>query len=258
MFKQFQIQHPIGGKKYYFASDFHFGSPNYAQSRARENQVVRWLNQIQPSCQALYLLGDQFDFWYEHKHTIPKGFVRFQAKIAEFVDHGIPVHLFTGNHDMWMFDYLETELGVTIHRQQIELLSPSHTFLIGHGDGLGPKDYWYKFFRVFFRNHICQWLFGRIHPNTSMWLAQSWSNKSRKKGNKQPHTYQADQEWILQHCKEQELKKHHDFYIYGHRHLTIDTPVAPQSRYINLGEWYSQCHYASYDGQELILQKFEG
>lgn len=159
---------------------------------------------------------------------------------------------------MWMFDYLETELGVTIHRQQIELLSPSHTFLIGHGDGLGPKDYWYKFFRVFFRNHICQWLFGRIHPNTSMWLAQSWSNKSRKKGNKQPHTYQADQEWILQHCKEQELKKHHDFYIYGHRHLTIDTPVAPQSRYINLGEWYSQCHYASYDGQELILQKFEG
>lgn len=257
MFKQIEIQELIGSKKIYFASDFHLGSPNTEVSFLREQKIIRWLDAICPDCHSLFLVGDIFDFWYEYKRAVPKGFVRFQAKIAEMTDAGINVYFFTGNHDMWMFDYLEKEIGVKIIREEVEIKTQNHTFLVGHGDGLGPRDYSYKFFRAFFRNSFCQWLFGRFHPNFGIGLAVNWSNSSRKKGGKQEENFIEEDEWILQHCKEQESKKHHDFYIYGHRHLVIDTPVTDNARYINLGEWYSSCHYGVYDSKSFGLQEFK-
>ena len=249
----------IGGKKIYFASDFHLGSPNEQESRTRELKIIQWLDSISSDAQAIFLVGDLFDFWYEYKRAIPKGFTRFLGKIAELVDSGIPVYFFIGNHDMWMFDYFEKELGVTILRNPIQLSINNTRFLVGHGDGLGPKDHLYKFFKLFFRSKFCQWLFGRLHPNLGIGIANLWSSKSRKSGEKKPDIFINEEEWIFQYCKEIETEHHHDVYIFGHRHLVIDMPVNDNSRYLNLGQWMSesQCRYASFDGQETIMDHFK-
>lgn len=254
MYEQINITPLIGGKKIYFASDFHLGSPTDEASKTRELRIIAWLDAIKDTAQSIFLVGDIFDFWYEYKRAIPKGFVRFQAKIAELTDRGIPVYFFTGNHDMWMFDYFEKELGVKIFRKEIELLVGSTTFLIGHGDGLGPKDYSYKFFKVFFASTFCQWAFGRLHPNFGIGLANFWSKSSRSHGDKHPELYLGDDEWILQHCKEQEAIKHHDFYVYGHRHLVIDVAF-DNARYLNLGHWFENGQYGVFDGEKLELIK---
>ena len=153
------------GKKLYFASDFHLGVPDYDASLTREKRIVRWLDTVSSDAQAIYLLGDIFDFWFEYGHAIPKGFIRLQGKLAELRDKGLPIYFFTGNHDMWMFDYFEKELGIIIYREPQVLEIGNHKLLIGHGDGLGPGDNTYKFLKKFFNSSICQWLFARIHPN---------------------------------------------------------------------------------------------
>lgn len=250
MFEKLNIS-LIGGKKVFFASDFHLGSPDSQTSFLREKRIIQWLDSIKEDAQAIFLVGDLFDFWYEYKKAIPKGFVRFQAKIAELTDSGISVYFFIGNHDMWMFDYFEKELGVKIFRNEIEIKTENHSFLIGHGDGLGPKDRIYKIFKFFFRSKICIYLFGRIHPNIGIGIADFWSRSSRKHGDKHPEKYLGEDEWILQHCKNQEELKHHDFYIYGHRHLLIDQKFGNKARYINLGHWFESGQFATYDGQDI-------
>lgn len=253
MYNQIKIT-PIGGKCIYFASDFHLGSPNEITSKTREQRIIKWLDEIKDTAQTIFLVGDIFDFWYEYKRAIPKGFVRFQAKIAELTDAGIQVYFFIGNHDMWMFDYFEKELGVTIIREEVELIIENKSFLIGHGDGLGPNDKMFKFIKYFFRSKLCIKLFGFIHPNIGIGIANFWSRSSRKKGDKHPDEYLGDQEWILQHCKEQEVLKHHDFYIYGHRHLLIDVEFNnDSSRYINLGHWFELGQFAKFDDQKLEI-----
>lgn len=245
-------------KKIYFASDFHLGVPDAASSMAREKRIVAWLSQIEPDAAAIYLMGDIFDFWFEYKHAIPKGFVRLQGKLASLCDAGIPVYFFTGNHDMWMFDYFKKELGVTIYRKPIELQINTHTFLIGHGDGLGPGDASYKILKKFFDSKVCQWLFARIHPNAGIGIANYWSRQSRISNNKKGETFVSEeQEFLLTYCKEVEQTTHHDFYIFGHRHLPLDLKVSDTSRYINLGEWVHFDTYAEYDGVTVHLKKFE-
>ena len=137
-------------KKIYFASDFHLGIPNNLQSNEREKIIVAWLDKVKIDAKEIYLVGDLFDFWFEYKYTVPKGCIRFLGKIAELVEHGIQFHLFTGNHDMWMFDYLEREFGITINREPITKKINDKIFLIGHGDGLGPGDKKYKIIKRFF------------------------------------------------------------------------------------------------------------
>ena len=153
------------GKKIYFASDFHLGVPNDATSKEREKRIVQWLDQIKHDAEEIFLVGDVFDFWFEYKKAIPKGFVRFQGKIAELTDAGIPVHWFTGNHDMWIFDYIPSELGVQLHRAPVHREWSGKKFYIGHGDGLGPGDKGYKMIKKIFANKVCQWMFARFHPN---------------------------------------------------------------------------------------------
>jgi len=169
----------MSAKKIYFASDFHLGVPSYEKSLEREKLLVKWLDEIKKDAEEVYLMGDLFDFWFEYKHAAPKGFVRLLGKIAEITDSGIPVYLFTGNHDMWMFDYLPKEIGVKIYREPIEKKFGSKTFYLGHGDGLGPGDKGYKFIKKVFANKFCQWLFARLHPNLGIGMAHYWSRKSR-------------------------------------------------------------------------------
>ncbi|MCC2546851.1 UDP-2,3-diacylglucosamine diphosphatase [Hymenobacter sp. BT175] len=245
------------GKQVYFASDFHLGAPTAASSAERERRIVRWLDSIAPDAAAIYLLGDIFDFWFEYRHAIPRGFIRLQGKLAELTDAGIPVTFFTGNHDMWMFDYFTKELGIPIMRHAVSQRIGGKMFHIGHGDGLGPKDHVYKVLKRVFASPVAQWLFARLHPNFGIGIANAWSRRSRIQNAEADAKYFGDDEWLLVYCREQEQRQHHDYYVFGHRHLPLDVPVGPGSRYVNLGEWVNYCSYAAYDGKQLELRHFE-
>lgn len=246
------------GKKIYFASDFHLGVPTDEKSREREQKVISWLEQIKSDAEEIFLVGDVFDFWFEYKKAIPKGFVRFQGKIAELTDAGIKVHWFTGNHDMWIFDYIPDELGVQLHRSPIQREWNGKKFFIGHGDGLGPGDKGYKFIKKVFSNKVSQWLFARFHPNFGIGMAHFWSKRSRLATGNDDFKYLGDdKEWLLIYCKEQLEKEHFNYFIFGHRHLALDKKVGEGSRYINLGEWIHAPHYAAFDGQELELVRID-
>lgn len=241
--------------KIYFASDFHLGVPTKEKSREREKLLVDWLDRISADAKEVYLLGDLFDFWYEYRSVVPKGFVRFQAKIAELCDRGIPVHVFTGNHDMWMFNYFEEELGVKMHRQPTTREWNGKKFFIGHGDGLGPGDHGYKFIKKVFANPVCIWLFKWLHPDIGIRLANFWSGRSRESNMESDEKYHGDDnEWLLQYCKSVLQKEHYDYFIFGHRHLVLDRVVGDNSRYINLGAWFKDPHFAVWDGEELVVR----
>lgn len=248
----------LGNKKLFFASDFHLGVPDFASSLQREKKIVAWLDSIKHEAHTIFLLGDIFDFWFEYKHAIPKGFIRLQGKLAELRDAGIPIVFFTGNHDMWMFDYFEKELGITIYRQPIDLHIGNKTIQIGHGDGLGPGDHTYKILKKFFNSKVCQWLFARIHPNLGIGIANFWSRKSRINNTKREEKFvNPDKEYLFVYCQEQEKIKHRDFYIFGHRHLPLDLQVNPTCRYINIGEWVHYQTYAEFDGEQVTLKTFQ-
>lgn len=243
-------------KKVYFASDFHLGIPNEFESLEREKKIIRWLEHVSKDASAIFLLGDLFDFWFEYKTTIPKGFIRFQGKLAELSDLGIPIIIFTGNHDLWMFDYFPKQLGIPVYRKPIELDINKKKFLVGHGDGLGPGDTKYKIFKSIFTNKICQWLFKWVHPDLGVALAKFWSKESRiSKGDE---AFEGEKERLWQYCKELDQKNHHDFYVFGHRHLSLELPVSDTSTYYNLGEWVNQSTYLEFDGSKAILKTFEG
>ncbi len=243
------------GKKIYFASDFHLGVPTYEKSLEREHRIVRWLDSIRNDAEELYLLGDVFDFWFEYKTVVPRGYVRLLGKLAELSDSGIKIHYFTGNHDMWTFDYLEKELNVTIYRAPIERVYNSKTFYIGHGDGLGPGDHGYKFIKKIFASKICQWLFARLHPNFGIGIANYFSKKSRiATGTTDENFLGEEKEWLVIYSKEILAKKHFDYLIFGHRHLPLDIKIN-DSRYINLGDWIQYFTYGVFDGENFELKK---
>lgn len=252
-----QIIDSLNQKKIFFASDFHLGVPNAEESRAREKRIIQWLDSIKDEAHSIYLLGDIFDFWFEYKHAIPKGFIRLQGKLAELRDAGIPIIFFTGNHDMWMFDYFPSELDIPIYREPLLLQVGNQKLLIGHGDGLGPGDTTYKILKKFFNSSICQWLFARIHPNLGIGIANMWSRKSRISNMKRGEEFVTkEQEYLWVYCTELEKNTHHDYYIFGHRHLPLDLQIGEHGRYINLGEWVNFNTYAVYDGQHVVLKTF--
>jgi UDP-2,3-diacylglucosamine hydrolase len=245
-------------KKIFFASDFHLGVPNHEVSVAREKKIIAWLDSIKNEAHTIYLLGDIFDFWFEYKHAIPKGHIRLQGKLAELRDAGIPIVFFTGNHDMWMFDYFPKELGIPVYRDPLVLEVGSQRLLIGHGDGLGPGDHTYKILKKFFNSSFCQWLFARLHPNLGIGIANRWSKSSRLTNMKREDGYQGNEkEFLWVYCNEIEQKQHHDYYIFGHRHLPLDLPIGEHSRYVNLGEWVNFSTYAVYDGKTVALKTFD-
>lgn len=244
-------------KKIYFASDFHLGSPNYETSRKREVKIVRWLDSIAPTASHIFLMGDIFDFWYEYGTVVPKGYVRFLGKLAELSDSGIKISVFTGNHDLWMKGYFEKELNISVHKDPEERVFNDKVFYLGHGDGLGPGDRFYKFLRKVFHNKVFQAIFHFAHPDIGMRIAYAWSNKSRSNGEEEQFLGE-DKEWLAVYSKEQLKKKHYDFFIFGHRHLPLDIKLNEKgSRYINLGEWIGHFTYAVFDGETVVLKTFE-
>jgi UDP-2,3-diacylglucosamine hydrolase len=241
--------------KIYFASDFHLGVPTKEKSLEREKRIVEWMNEIKKDAAELYLMGDMFDFWFEYRKAIPKGFTRLLGKIAEFCDAGIPVYLFTGNHDMWMFDYLQDELGVTIYRKPVTKEFNGKKFFLAHGDGLGPGDYSYKFLKKVFANSFLQWMFARIHPNTGIGIANFWSKRSRISSGDKDVWKGEDDEYLVHFVKDTLKKEHYDYFIFGHRHLPLQLPIG-NALYVNLGEWVNYSSYAVFDGEKLELKHF--
>ncbi len=245
-------------KKTFFASDFHLGTDGRLSSKARERLIVRWLEHIAPEAESLYLVGDVFDYWFEYSRVVPKGFVRLLGQLARLSDGGLPIYFFTGNHDMWMFHYLEEELGIPVYRQPIQRQIGGKNFFIGHGDGLGPGDQGYKFIKALFSNPVCQWLFARLHPNTGIRLMSFFSGTSRQNNPSEPRFLGPDKERLLQFCEEEITRSNVDYFVFGHRHLPIDyTLKNGRSRYVNLGDWLSFNSYAVFDGHDLKLQFFE-
>jgi UDP-2,3-diacylglucosamine hydrolase len=243
--------------KLFFASDFHLGAGGYEASRQREDRLVRWFDSIKADAAEVFLMGDVFDFWFEYKTVVPKGYIRFLGKLAELADAGIKLYFFKGNHDMWMFDYFEQELGATIISNEIIIERNGKKFFLHHGDGLGPGDESYKMLKKIFRSNLCQWLFARIHPNLGVGIANHWSKSSRiAKGNWEKKT-DIEQEWLVTASREIIKTTFFDYLIFGHRHFPVDIMLNDNSRYINLGEWVHYNSYAVFDGQELTLCYFE-
>jgi UDP-2,3-diacylglucosamine hydrolase len=245
------------GKKIYFISDFHLGAPDYEKSLVREKKIVEFLAQAQKDAAHIFIVGDMFDFWFEYKTVVPRGYTRILGKLAEITDHGIPVSFFVGNHDMWMNDYFEKELNIAVYYQPQEFEFNNKTFYVAHGDGLGPGDKGYKFIKKIFRNKFCQWLFGILHPSWGIGLANYFSRKSRQAtGNTDKDFLGEDKEWLIIYSKELLLHKHYDYFIYGHRHLPFDYSLNKNSRYINLGDWIIYNSYAEFDGNQLELKYY--
>ena len=247
------------GKNIYFLSDFHLGAPNAAASLQREKKIVQFLNEIKEKTAALFIVGDLFDFWYEYKKVVPRGYTRLLGKLAEFTDDGIPVHFFVGNHDMWMQDYFQTELGIPVYFEPKEFLFNNKTFYIGHGDGLGPGDGGYKALKKVFRNPICQWLFGLVPPRVGIGLADYFSRRSRAAtGTSEEQFLGENREWLIAYSNKILQQKTVDYFIFGHRHLPINYRLTPGSRYINLGDWITFFTYAVFDGTDVQLKTYGG
>lgn len=245
-------------KAIYFASDFHLGSPNHEESRKREDRILRWLDFIEPTCAELFLMGDIFDFWFEYRMVVPKGFVRLQGKLASMTDAGIKVWFFKGNHDMWVNDYFKKEMGIEIVSDELIIDRNSKRFYLHHGDGLGPGDRKYKLLRKVFRSPFCQWLFSILPPTLGLGIANWWSGSSKVAKSDSDEAFEhVDKEWLAIYAKEMLLDQHFDYFVFGHRHLPLDISLNAKSRYINLGEWMNFNSYAVFDGNDLSLRYFE-
>jgi UDP-2,3-diacylglucosamine hydrolase len=245
------------GKKIYFASDNHLGAPTLDASRPREKIFVRWLDQIKEDAAAVFLLGDLFDFWFEYKEVVPKGFVRVLGKLAELRDQGILIYFFVGNHDLWMGDYFEKELAIPVYRQPQEFEINGQLFLLGHGDGLGPGDKGYKRMKKVFTNPFCQWLFRWLHPDLGVRLGKYMSVKNKLiSGDEDVQFLGEDGEWLVQYAKRKLTVKHYDYFVFGHRHYPMKIQVGPESTYYNLGDWISHFTYGVFDGNHFELNTF--
>ncbi len=247
-----------GEKKIYFTSDQHLGAPTPAESLPREKKFIRWLDTIKNDAQAIFLLGDLFDFWFEYKTVVPRGFVRVLGKLAELRDSGIPIYFFTGNHDLWMDDYFQTELGIPVYHSNQEFEFNGKKFLIGHGDGLGPGDKGYKRMKKVFRSPVSQWLYRWLHPDFGVKLAQYLSVRNKLiSGDEDVKFLGEDKEWLVQYAKRKLQSNHYDYFIFGHRHLPLKINVGENSTYINLGDWITYFTYGRFDGDNFELLTFE-
>lgn len=245
-------------KKIYFASDQHFGIPDTESSKLREKKFISWLDKVKKDAEAIFLLGDLFDFWFEYKTVVPKGFVRVLGKIAELRDSGIPIYFFVGNHDLWMVDYFEKELGIPVYHHPKEYEFEGKTFLIGHGDGLGPGDKGYKRMKKVFAHPLSKWFYRWVHPDIGVKLAQYLSTKNKLISGQEDIKFLGEEnEWLAQYAKRKLEQKHYDYFLFGHRHLPMEIEVGKNSKYINTGDWISHFTYAVFDGKDLTLKTYQ-
>lgn len=246
-------------QKIYFASDFHLGIPDYDSSLQREKMLVNWLEQVRKDASEIFLMGDIFDFWFEYKTVVPKGYVRLLGKLAQITEEGIPVHLFTGNHDIWAFEYLQKEVNIQLHPHPETLNMMGKTFYLAHGDGLGPGDNGYKFLKKIFRCRFNQSFFRWLHPDIGTKMGLYFSGKSRLanmlKENKKENLSRIEDEMLYKYASG--LLKHGikaDYFVFGHRHRPVDIELEPGCHMVILGDWLTNFTFAEFDGKDLNLK----
>ncbi|PIB36509.1 hypothetical protein BFP72_14425 [Reichenbachiella sp. 5M10] len=240
------------GQKAYFASDFHLGAPSMELSMMREKRIVRWLDEIAKDAGVLFLVGDLFDFWFEYRHVVPKGYVRFLGKLAELSDRGVQIVVFIGNHDLWIKDYLKEQVSAIIYATAQDVQINGKYFHIAHGDGLDPADKKFRLIKKVFTNPFCQWLFSWLHPDVGVALANAWSGRSRKE-----KEGQNDDAHLIRYSEGLQALSPHDFYMYGDCHIDRLQDLEG-AIYCNLGDWITRSTYARFDGENLELLTFEG
>jgi len=246
------------GKKIYFSSDNHLGAPTMEESRPREKKFLRWLNEIKEDAHAIFLMGDLFDFWFEYRTVVPKGFVRTLGKLAELKDSGIQIYFFVGNHDLWMNGYFEEELGIPVYHNPEVFTINDKKFFLGHGDGLGPGDKGYKRMKKVFRGRFFQWIFRWGHPDIGVRIAQYFSVKNKLISGNDDHIFLGEEnEWLAAYAKRKLEQTHYDFFVFGHRHLPMQIKVGEHSTYYNLGDWITHYTYGVYNGERFELTSFE-
>ncbi|MEI8052936.1 MAG: UDP-2,3-diacylglucosamine diphosphatase [Bacteroidota bacterium] len=242
-------------KKIYFLSDFHLGAPEAKSSLVREKKIIAFLDEIKKDAERIFILGDLFDFWFEYKKVVPKGYVRILGKLAEITDSGIPIDFFVGNHDMWMKDYFQQELNIPVFYEPQTYVLNEKKIMIGHGDGLGPGDHGYKFIKKLFRNKIAESLFGILPPVIGIGLASYFSRTSRAKTGQSDEIFEGEEkEWLVSYCREILKTEQYDYFVFGHRHLPLDIKLNELSTYINLGDWIKYDSYAVLEEKTLYLK----
>lgn len=244
------------GKKIYFASDFHFGIPDATESRKREDRVCHWLDSIKDDAYQIYLLGDLFDSWMEYKKVVPKGYIRFLGKLAELSDAGIPITVFTGNHDLWMHGYFEEELGVKVYKSPKLFQFNQSSFLLAHGDGLSNKEVKYNILKSLLHNSFTQFLYRQLHPDVGLRLADYFSRLGPKHKYQDLHMKPLEQEYQWLYAQDVLQHQEIDYFIFGHRHIAFEQPLGKKSTFINLGDWISYNTYAIFDGEKASLAKY--
>ena len=245
------------GKKVYFASDQHFGIPNATESRKREDRFIRWMDEIKADAQIIFLMGDLFDFWHEWKYVVPKGYIRVLGKIAELKDSGIEIYFFVGNHDLWMKNYFQEELGIPVFFEKQYFEINNRQFLLAHGDGLGPGDKGYKRMKKVFTNPLAQWAFRWLHPDIAMRIANYMSQKNKMiSGDEDKQFLGEDKEFLILYSKEKLKTEKINYFVYGHRHLPMVLDLSPDSKYVNLGDWISYFTYGVFDGNSFALETY--
>jgi len=245
-------------KKTYFISDIHLGSPALNNNLEREKLFVEWLTEAGKDASEIYLLGDIFDFWYEYRKVAPRGFVRTLGKIAELTDNGVDVHFFTGNHDVWVYDYLPSETGVIVHREPYLTTIGDKTFYLAHGDGLDPDDKGYLLLKRLFTSKFTQFLFSRIHPNIAFWFGHQWAKRSRlSKGILPDFVEDVEKEGIVKFARNFICTTPVNYFIFGHRHILLKKELIKDTNILFLGEWFNFFSYAVYDGESVELKKFK-
>lgn len=245
------------GNKIYFASDFHLGLKAGMDPLLREKHVVSWLKMAATDAKAIYLVGDIFDFWWEYKSVVPKGFTRFLGTASELTDSGIEIHFFTGNHDMWIDNYLSDECGMILHTKPLLTEQMGKKFYIAHGEGLGIKDRSYKLLLMVFRNKFLRRLYSALHPRIGLAIAHNWSRHSRLAKNYSEEFMGAENESLIRHAYDLLGKNEIDFFIFGHRHIALDYLLNnKKSRVFIMGNWFNAPCYVRWDGIKAELKEF--
>jgi len=239
----------------YFVSDAHLGLPAEIDSISREKMLVDWLYSIKDKAKKIILLGDIFDFWFEYKKVVPKGFTRLLGTIGLLIDEGVDIHFFIGNHDMWTFGYLQEETGMTVHYKPQIMNIDGKKFYIAHGDGLGPYDKGYKRLKAIFTNKIARFSFRWLHPDIGVTLAHAWSHKSRYEyGEDHIDFLGEEKENLVIYAKEILKSEHYDYFIFGHRHITNTIKLKNNSFLFYTGDWLKTFSYLEFDGKNMNLK----
>lgn len=241
----------------YFVSDVHLGAPALKNNREREILFAQWLDEIEADVAELYLMGDIFDFWFEYKKVVPRGFVRILGRIADLADKGIPIHFFAGNHDLWLKEYLTEELGITIHHKQVVKEIRGKKFFLAHGDGLDAGDKGYLFLKKVFTNRLAQWLFARLHPNLGFGIAHKWSSDSRLSKSDYQQEFVVNKDGMYSFATDFLKTNPVDYFVMGHRHRMINEKMDGKARFIILGDWINSFSYGVFDGEKFDLKKYK-